>query len=241
MEKKELLTEENYEKSKKKVTIIAIVVLLVGLALGLFLIGLGVSKQNAAKRENETNYKLAQEAAQSKAAEAEKRLEEIKKEIDDYNTQINALHEQKDALNMSDPNWFAQTSKYQREISDLDKKVAQLNTEKFKLENSNYTAEYDEISLSRFVPFYFFGGFIIVVFGGIALSIYFFAKGRDIAAFTMQQTMPLVQESIDKMTPTIANSTGTIAGSVAKSVTKGIKDGLKDEEEKDKEKNKDKK
>ena len=51
----------------------------------------------------------------------------------------------------------------------------------------------------------------------------------------MQQTMPLVQESIDKMTPTIANSTGTIAGSVAKSVTKGIKDGLKDEEEKDKE------
>ena len=142
---------------------------------------------------------------------------------------------------MSDPNWFAQTSKYQREISDLDKKVAQLNTEKFKLENSNYTAEYDEISLSRFVPFYFFGGFIIVVFGGIALSIYFFAKGRDIAAFTMQQTMPLVQESIDKMTPTIANSTGTIAGSVAKSVTKGIKDGLKDEEEKDKEKNKDKK
>ena len=143
MEKKELLTEENYEKSKKKVTIIAIVVLLVGLALGLFLIGLGVSKQNAAKRENETNYKLAQEAAQAKAAEAEKRLEEIKKEIDDYNTQINALHEQKDALNMSDPNWFAQTSKYQREISDLDKKVAQLNTEKFKLENSNYTAEYD--------------------------------------------------------------------------------------------------
>ena len=71
MEKKELLTEENYEKSKKKVTIIAIVVLLVGLALGLFLIGLGVSKQNAAKRENETNYKLAQEAAQAKAAEAE--------------------------------------------------------------------------------------------------------------------------------------------------------------------------
>ena len=46
-------------------------------------------------------------------------------------------------------------------------------------------------------------------------------------AFTLQQTMPLAQEGVEKMTPTAAKSAGTIA----KEVTKGIREGLKEEDE----------
>ena len=72
------------------------------------------------------------------------------------------------------------------------------------------------------IPFYMFGGFIIVASCMIAGSIYTFAKRREILAFSAQQVMPVAQEGIDKMAPTMGN--------VAKEITKGIKDGLKGEE-----------
>ncbi|MEG2011398.1 MAG: hypothetical protein RR067_05265 [Bacilli bacterium] len=68
-----------------------------------------------------------------------------------------------------------------------------------------------------------FIGFIIMVVGGIA---YFIAHGREITAYTTQQTMPIAQEGIEKMTPTISSS----VGSIAKEVTKGIKEGLNEDE-----------
>lgn len=68
-------------------------------------------------------------------------------------------------------------------------------------------------------------GFAITAAGGITM---FIAHRREITAFTMQQTMPLAQEGIEKMTPTISNAVGDIA----QSITKGIKEGLSNDEEK---------
>ena len=45
-EKKEFLTEENYERGKKKLRMIAIIVLMVGLLGGGSLITIGILKQN---------------------------------------------------------------------------------------------------------------------------------------------------------------------------------------------------
>ena len=73
-----------------------------------------------------------------------------------------------------------------------------------------------------------FGGFIIVASGMIALSIYLFGKRREITAFTTQQVMPVAQEGIEKMAPTIGNA----AGSIAEGITKGIKEGMKNTEDK---------
>ena len=56
----------------------------------------------------------------------------------------------------------------------------------------------------------------------ISLWLFILAKRREITAFTVQQTMPIAQEGIEKMTPTVANSVGTIAGSVAKGIKSGI-------------------
>ena len=57
--------------------------------------------------------------------------------------------------------------------------------------------------------------------GGILM---FVAHGREIKSFTTQQVMPIAQEGIDKMTPTVSNA----AESVAKSVSKGIAEGKKE-------------
>lgn len=57
--------------------------------------------------------------------------------------------------------------------------------------------------------------------GGVLM---FVAHGREIRTFTTQQVMPIAQEGIDKMTPTVSNA----AGSVAKSVSRGIAEGKKE-------------
>ena len=67
-------------------------------------------------------------------------------------------------------------------------------------------------------------GFGTTVAGGAILYI---AHQREIQAFTTQQDMPIIKESIEEMTPT----TSKAAGTVAKEIAKGIKEGLKDEEE----------
>ena len=66
------------------------------------------------------------------------------------------------------------------------------------------------------------GGFIILASGGIAFAIFMFAKRREILAFTAQQVMPVAQEGIEKMAPTIGNAAGTIG----KGIAKGIKEGI---------------
>lgn len=47
------------------------------------------------------------------------------------------------------------------------------------------------------------------------------AYKREIGAFTIQQEMPVKQETIEKMAPSVGEAAGTVA--------KGIKNGLKDE------------
>lgn len=66
-------------------------------------------------------------------------------------------------------------------------------------------------------------GFGLTVAGGIIMLI---AHKREITAYTIQQTMPVAKEGIEKMAPTI----GDAAGTIAQGITKGIKEGLNNEE-----------
>ena len=57
--KKEYLSEENYQKTKKKITKASLIILLVGLVLGIGLILVGVVSQSNAKKTNEERYNEA--------------------------------------------------------------------------------------------------------------------------------------------------------------------------------------
>lgn len=64
-------------------------------------------------------------------------------------------------------------------------------------------------------------------------TIFFTAFGREISAFGIQQTMPVVKEGIKEIAPTItevgkerAKEMAPVYGEVAKEIAKGIKEGL---------------
>ena len=94
-----------------------------------------------------------------------------------------------------------------------------------------------------------FGGFGLIAFGGFLNTIGFgltiagvatmvIAHRREITAFTTQQVMPVAQEGIEKMTPTIGKAGASIAkemapvyGEAAKEIAKGIKEGLNEADE----------
>jgi len=204
--KKEFLTEENYERGKKKVITIALIVLVLGLLIGGSLIATGIIKSSQVETTSST--------ARSK--------ETIQSEIDSLNSELATLKAKKNQEFTS--NGFSEEYyRLDNEIKTKQSKITELETEKWKTD-SGFNSTKDTISKAKYVPLYMFGAFIIIASCMISGSIYLFAKRREITAFTAQQVMPVAQEGIEKMAPTVGNA----AGSIAQGITKGIKEGLKD-------------
>ena len=64
-------------------------------------------------------------------------------------------------------------------------------------------------------------GFVLLIVGGVMA---YMAHRREITAYTTQQTMPIKKETINDITPTVADASGTIA----KSVSQGFEEGKKE-------------
>lgn len=244
MEKKELLNEENYEKTKKKITTISLIILIVALLIGGTLIALGIIKTNTSKKDaekiNQERYNAAYQESQNQVVQTEQRLKEIASEKESLNLQYDAKKQECDSLDMSAKNWYSKVNQCNRDASAIRSKITNLESEEFKLNNKNHTVYYDKAEAKNYIPLSVFGGVILFIGGMISLSIYLIAKKRDISAFAIQQSMTLAQEVIGKMAPTIGDAGKTVIdkvgpsiGSVAGSIAKGIKDGLKDEDKSD--------
>ena len=214
-EKKEYLTEKNYEKGKKTIMVLAVLILIVGLSIGGLLIYKGVNeKQNVNNTTNEQEVK-------DKA-----RLAEIEKEKEELNQKISAKQYECDSIAIGSDNWFEENKKCNREVLSLESQLNELDSEEFKLENNDYDFD-KKINSSDSNKYFMIGGFIIIVTFMVSGVLFMIAKKREITAFGMQQTMPLAQEGIEKMAPTIGNAAGTIARDVAA----GIKEGTDSNEE----------
>lgn len=247
MKKEEYLSEEKYQKNKKKIITSSLVVLIIGLLLGGSIIGVGLVKQNkinnnySTSSKNQLTEKLKEE--KQKLIANKETLEEKIKPVED---EIESL--ERTTFNGFDAAYYERQDK----IKDLEKSIKEdkeaieaidkalsstFSSCDLLISDNTYTENYcsikkqlddinDEFNKKQAsfscIPFYMFGGFIIVASCMIAGSIYTFAKRREILAFSAQQVMPVAQEGIDKMAPAMGN--------VAKEITKGIKDGLKDEE-----------
>ncbi len=201
-EKKEFLTEENYERGKKKVMTIALIVLVLGLLIGGSLIATGIIKSSQVQT----------------ASSSERSKETIQSEIDSLNSELATLKAKKNQEFQS--NGFSEEYyRLDNEIKTKQSKVSDLETEIWKAD-SGFNSTKDSISKAKYVPFYMFGAFIIISSCMISGAIFIFGKRREITAFTAQQVMPVAQEGIEKMAPTIGNAAGELA--------KGIKKGLND-------------
>ncbi|MBQ6841365.1 MAG: hypothetical protein IJO63_04560 [Bacilli bacterium] len=80
------------------------------------------------------------------------------------------------------------------------------------------------------------GGIIMVFTGMVGLMIFMMSKQRNMMAYQMQSVMPLAQEGLEKMAPTVtkvgkgmAKEMAPVYGEIAKEISKGIKEGLKED------------
>ena len=244
MENKKFLNEERYQKNKKKITMVAILVLIIGLLVGGGLIATGISKQ----RKINSNYSQNSKAKLTKQLATEKQnlenskatLEEKIKPIED---QIKSLD--RDEFTGIDDAYYERKDRIEelKKSIQADKKSIEIINDALdgecdfpSIKDNSYTSKYcsienqlkDKTDSNKesdsfdLIPFYMFGGFIILVTIIISGIIYSTAKSREITAFYAQQQIPVAKEIIDEMAPTVGNSVGEIA--------KGIKKGLKDEE-----------
>lgn len=214
-EKKEYLTEKNYNKGKKIIMLIALLVLVVGLTIGGLLIYKGINEKQ--KIDNTTN---------EQAEKDKQRLKEIETEKEELNKKISDKKYECDSIKMGTDSWFEKSNKCDNEVLSLEEQVDELESEEFDLEKTDYEFDkkFNSVGSTRY---FMFGVFIIIATLIISLSIFMFAKRREIMAFGMQQTMPLAQEGIEKMAPTVGNAAGTIA----KDVAAGIKEGINSNQE----------
>lgn len=223
MEKK-YLTEENYEKGKRTLTFLAIGILLVGLLVGGGLIYTGLMKQKGVNSEysEENKEKVSQQLEKEKQNLLKKKSELEKKGIKYDVTTTYSDGEAYDLLIITevlDPGFgYCTFDEYQK--NELTSKYCSLEN---KLEDisDDFNKSFDSHD-SR--VFYMFGAFAIIASFMFAGFVFFISKGREIAAFTTQQAMPIAKEGIDAMAPTVGNA--------AKEIARGIKEGLSDEEKK---------
>ena len=197
--------------------------------------------------------------------EIEDKIEELKKSLDADKKSVSIIEDALDTsfdhckFDAAKNNEY--TSKYCSIVNNTDGEASYISAinkaldESFnyckfdETKNNQYTSKYCSLKLqiedfdgfnktfdsAKYIPFYMIGGFIILVSCMIAGAIYMITKRREIIAFSAQQVMPLAQEGIEKIAPTVGKAGASIAkemapvyGNIAKEISNGIKEGLKD-------------
>lgn len=231
MEKNVYLNEEKYQKTKKKLSIIALIVLIIGISIGGGLISYGIIRTSPEKIES---IKEQLNAEKENLLKSKTEIENKIKPIEDEIKQLKRV-----SYTERDDAYYARQDK----IEELEKSIAidksnidliddlligdsiQCSFDKGK--NNEYTSKYCELDNKlefrdkwASIPFYMIGAFVIFASCIISSNIFMNAKQREIAAFQSQQIMPVAQEEIETISPSLGKAAGDIV--------KGIKDGLKD-------------
>ena len=219
----EYLNEEKYQRTKGKISILGTIFCLVFISLGAGLISLGV--YNIIKYNDKEQLKIEENNLLKIKDKFEKKIEPIHQEIkkleresftgfnDEYYARKDRIEELSNSI--SEEN-------YTITLIDraLDKGFNYCAFDEYR--DSEYTGiycNYRYISPTKYMLFIIPGIFCLML--GFMLSISLFAtlKRREILAFMTQQTMPVTQEGMEKMAPTL--------GKVAEEISKGIRKGIK--------------
>ena len=198
MEQKKYLNESNYEKTKRLLVFVAIIILLIGIGTGGFLINTGI-KKSALAEENTQNVRTE---------------EVIQTELNDLKSQLASLNAKK-TEEFTKNGFSEQYYTLQNEIDSIQQKVNTLTMELWEI-NSDYSSSNAIITKSRSMKYYMFGAFVIIASCLISGSLFLYSKRRELLAFNVQQAMPIVKEGIDEITPTISKT--------IKEVSKAVKD-----------------
>ena len=195
MAENKYLNEEKYQKAEKSITLVAILILVIGLCIGGFLIYKGVAKPGTSK------------------------VEDLRVQLENKKSELEAK-----GIKFSSMAKYSDGEEYDLKIitNALDPSFDYCAFDEYK--NSSITKEYCTAKNST-GDFASKGSMILGVFICIATCmisgfVFMFAKQRHIVAFQAQQVMPIAKEGIDEIAPTIGNA----AGEIAKGIKKGLED-----------------
>ena len=163
-------------ENKKRLSL-PLLVFIISVGIGLVVAGIGLVKQEAAKKTNQERYEEAYKIALENKEKLEKRYAEITEELKPLKTQYETKQQQCDSLNMSDPNWFADRTKCQREAQEINSKITDLETEQWQIENYDNTVYYDLVKPMSYQIFYIIGG-AIAGLGSLGAFIIYLVKGK---------------------------------------------------------------
>ena len=250
MEEKEYLNEERYQKNRKKIARISLIVLVIGCLIGGSLIVLGVvrNKNVSSKYSSESRAELTKQIETEK-----KKLEKSKEELEEQGVEYNAVakytdgkaYELKLITNVLDPSFdYYKFDEYQNNSVTAKYCSLMLQNDENK---SGFNRNHE---IFKNAPLFMFGTVIIISSIMFAGSIYMMSKRREIMAFQTQQVMPVAQEGMEKMAPSVAKVGKAMAeemapvykdmakeiapvyGEIAKEIAKGVKEGMKDDDNK---------
>ncbi len=267
--KKELLNEEKYQLTKKKISTTALLILIIGILLGGILISLGVIKSNKINSKYSESYKddlMNQLEIEEQNLYTEK--EKIEEKIKPVEDEIKKLSRVK--FEGFDDAYYERQDKIEelkKSILSESKQLSAINSVlysgesacHFEAKNDKVTSKYCSLitdlvrsssdfdksfDLSNTYVYYGLGGFVIFSSLMISAAVYSIAKRREIMAFSAQQMMPVAQEGLEKMAPSVGKAgakvieeiaptykkvvedVAPVYGEMAKEITKGVKKGL---------------
>ena len=191
MEENKYLNEEKYQKTEKTITIIAVLVLIIGLCVGGFLIYKGVAKPEAEKLE-----------------ELATKLETRRKELESNGVKFSQFAQYTDG------------DAYDLKIitKALDPSFNNCAFDEYK--NNSLTKEYcalkNSSGSSARTALIMVGAVICMITFMVSGMIFMIAKRRKMLAFTVQQVMPVAKEGIDEISPTIGKAAEEITKGIRK-------------------------
>lgn len=195
MAENKYLNEEKYQKAEKSITLVAILILVIGLCIGGFLIYKGVAKPGTSK------------------------MEDLKVQLENKKNELEAK-----GIKFDSAAGYSDGEEYDLKIitNALDPSFDHCAFDEYK--NNSITKEYcaAKNSTGDFanIVSIMLGVFICIATCMISVFVFIFARQRHIVAFQAQQVMPVAKESIDEIAPTIGNA----AGEIAKGIKKGLED-----------------
>lgn len=175
--------ESSIEKNNKK---ISIRIFIVGLIISIILCGIGFVKQKQADKTNEQAYNDAYASSQANVDKANKRLSEIISELKSLKEQINNMEIELANMRNERQKIFTEdrgfSNRYyakdneitvkESKLANLTAKYNSLDSEGYKLQNTDYTVYYDLVEPIKYLIFYYIAGGVLA-FTIITSLIYF--------------------------------------------------------------------
>lgn len=224
MDNNKFLNEKKYQNTKTIFIILAILILIIGFVVGGLIIKKGLDKKNDIYSKYTEENKQAQIVSlnvQIKIAKSS--LESKKAELIAQGLQPSSNYEDNDSYNLYIINnvlnpSFNRCSFDEYKNNELTSQYCNLikrleDTEKLDIK---YKRQSESFSC---IPYYMVGTSIILFSIIISISLFLIAKRREIIAFQAQQSMPVVKEGIEEISPAL--------GKAAKDVINNIKDDNK--------------